>query len=292
MNHIKNIHSMITRSGFLSGVAGLISLTMLTSCEETVRLDLDQYADKVVIEGLVTNDADYQFIKVTRTADFYEPGHTPRITDATVTVTDDLGNEFTFIHNPNESEDSLGIYVPQTPFTGEIGRTYKLRVETDGEVYEAQDQLLAVTAIDSLKYKVDEDEKEDPEFKGRYFNVLLFTKEPQDETNFYFFKFFRNDSLKYESDTDIYYSDDEFLSENINGVESPMYFSAGDHCRVEMYSISRRGYVYYNDLFNLLNNDGGGMFGSVPASPRTNLSNGALGFFQVSALDVSEVDIE
>lgn len=283
---------MVSRSGFLGVVVGFLSLSLLTSCEEAVRLDLNQYVDKVVIEGMVTNKADYQFVKVSRTADFYASGPTPRITDAIVTVTDDLGNEFPFVHNPTASEDSLGIYVPQTPFAGEVGRTYKLRVETDGKVYEAEDQLLAVTTIDKLEYTIDEDEKKDPEVKNRYYNVLLFTKEPQDETNFYFFKFFRNDSLTYANDTDIYYSDDEFLAENINGVESPIYFSVGDRCRVEMYSISRRGYVYFNDLYNLLNNDGGGMFGNVPASPRTNLSNGALGFFQVSAVDLSEIDID
>jgi hypothetical protein len=59
-----------------------------------------------------------------------------------------------------------------------------------------------------------------------------------------------------------------------------------------MFSISRLGYVYFNDLSSLLNNDAGGMFGSVPAAPRTNLTNGALGFFQVSAVDISEIRVE
>jgi hypothetical protein len=31
------------------------------------------------------------------------------------------------------------------------------------------------------------------------------------------------------------------------------------------------------------------MFGSIPAGPRNNLSNGALGFFQVSAMNSAEL---
>jgi hypothetical protein len=61
---------------------------------------------------------------------------------------------------------------------------------------------------------------------------------------------------------------------------------------VEVYSLSRVGYVYYNDLFSILNGDGGGMFGPIPAPPRTNLSNGAIGFFQVSAINISSTKIE
>lgn len=62
--------------------------------------------------------------------------------------------------------------------------------------------------------------------------------------------------------------------------------------RVEIYSLSRNGYVLYNDLFLILNSDGGGMFGAIPSSPRTNLTNGALGFFQVSAVNEKELLIE
>ncbi len=41
-----------------------------------------------------------------------------------------------FIHNPGSYADSAGYYLPETPFTGEIGKTYQLTVTVDGEVYE------------------------------------------------------------------------------------------------------------------------------------------------------------
>jgi len=261
------------------------------SCEKTVFLDLDQVPSKIVIEGLVTNQPGYQFVKVTRTVDFYESGETPRITDATVLVEDDLGNQFVYIHNPNNHPDSTGYYLPVIPFVGESGRTYYLTVDVNGEQYEASDKLYDVTAIDSLEYQVNIDEEDDPKEDGKFYEVLMYAKEPQETTDYYLFKFFRNDSLALYNPSDIYFSDDKTLGEEINGIPSPVFYALGDSARVEMYSLSRTGYVFYNDLFNLINNDGG-MFSPPPANSRTNISNGALGFFQVSSVNISGIRVK
>jgi len=265
---------------------------VLFACEEPVRLDITQTPSKVVIEGLITDVPGKQSVKITRTADFYSSGETPRITDAFVTVTDDQGQVIHFVHNPGYHADSAGIYLPAVPFTGQVGRTYHLNVQVGDDVYEAEDVLAPVIPIDSLGYRVNDLEQKDPAKPGRFYELLMFAHEPQDEKNFYLFKFYENDSLVFNVDSDIYYSDDELLAENIDGVPSPVFFSKNDDARVEIYSISRVGYVYYSDLWSLLNNDSGGMFGPIPASPRTNISNGALGFFQVSAMKTTAVKIE
>jgi hypothetical protein len=144
-----------------------------------------------------------------------------------------------------------------------------------------------VLTIDSLKdRKADRnpnDEAFDPEEPGKIYELQLYAREPQDEENFYLFKFYRNDSLKYDDQTDVYVSDDALLAENIDGITSPIYYGIGDRARVEGYSLTRRAYVYYTDLSTIMNNDGG-MFGPIPATPRTNIVGGALGVFQVSAI--------
>lgn len=264
---------------------------LMISCEQTVTLDLNQAPSKIVIEGLLTNKPGYQSVKISRSVDFYASGSTPRITNAYVTVDDDAGNRYLFVHNPRQVPDSAGIYVPAIPFQGTIGRTYKLRVEVDGDVFEAEDQLLPITSIDSLNYRINVNAEEDPDNHGEIYEVRLYTREPQDQTNFYLFKFYRNDSLTFNNDTDIYYSDDQMLAENIEGIPMPILYRANDKARMEMFSLSRLGFVYYDDLSSLLNTDGG-MFGPVPAAPRTNLTNGAYGFFQVSALETGEVEIK
>ena len=267
-----------------------LSLLSLTACEETVVLDLEEPTPKIVIEGQVTDRAGYQFVKVSKSTNFYASGKTPRVTDATVTVADDQGNEYTFVHNPRNHADSAGYYLPQTPFTGVIDRTYTLTVVADGQTYTAQDKLNRITTIDKLEYRIDEDERDDPEDPGRFYEVLMFVKEPKETRDYYLFKTYRNDSLTYDLDTDVYYADDELVGENIDGFPLPIYYSVNDLARAEVYSLSRDAYIFYRDLYKLLNNDGG-MFNQPPADPRTNLSNGALGLFQVSAVVSSEIRI-
>jgi hypothetical protein len=264
---------------------------LLWSCDEPYRLDTNQADARVIIEGQVTNRPGYQYVKVTRSGGFYETGETPRVDDALVQVTDDTGNVFNFVHNPGNKADSIGYYLPATPFTGEVGKTYSLNVIVDEEQYEAVDKMFGVTNIDSLSYRVNEDEKDDPKDYDRYYEILLYAKEPQGTDDYYLFKFFRNDSLKLYNETDIYFADDETIGEDINGVASPVYFKIGDVGRIEMYSLSRTAYVFYSDLQSLLNNDGG-LFSQPPADSRSNLTNGALGFFQASAMDVSTIEIK
>jgi hypothetical protein len=265
---------------------------ILISCNEPIHLDLDQTTSKIVIKGMVTNKPGYQSVKISRSVDFYANGQMPRVTNAVVTVRDDLGETINFAHNPNSHADSAGIYIPVPPFTGQIGRTYTLTVNVEGQIYEATDELLSVVSMDSVTYQVNEDEEEDPNEEGKIYELLMYMREPQDQNNFYLFKFYRNDTLVYYDDNEIYYTDDELLAENIDGVPSPVYYGINDTSAIEIYSLSRLGYVYYNDLTTVLNNDGGGMFGPIPASPRTNLSNGALGIFQVSAVNSIGIKIE
>lgn len=257
---------------------------LVAACDEPTHLDLRQTPPRMVIEGLLTNKPGYQYVKVSWSTDFYDSGKTPRIEDATVTVTDDQGNTYPYVHNPGNDPDSAGIYLPSTSFAGIVGRTYTLSVAVDGEVYTGTDQLLAVAPIDSLSFQINEGQKEDPKEPGKIYELLLFAREPQDVKNYYLFKYYRNDSLVHFFPTDVYFSDDAMLAEEINGVPSPVYYAVEDTARLEMYSLTRQGYVFYNDFSLLLNNDGGGMFGPVPAPPRSNLSGGALGFFQVSAI--------
>lgn len=264
---------------------------MLVSCEKTVILDLDQAPQKVVIEATLTNEFRTHRVKVSRTLDFYQSGRAPLIRDAVVYITDDAGNRFDFRHNPEGDAAWDGFYYSEHQFAGIVGRTYTLHVLVDGEQYTATDELLRVTSIDSLTQGINFREFLNPRTAGRYYEVLMYAKEPQETKDYYFFKFFRNDSAIFVGPTDIYFADDEILGEEINGIPSPVLYMKGDVARVEMYSLTRTGYLFYNDLFNLINNDGG-MFGSPPVNPRTNVTNGALGFFQVSGVTKESLVIQ
>jgi len=269
----------------------LLFAIVFVSCDKPIHINLNESDKRVIIEGQVTNHAGYQYVKLSRSVDFYQTGALPKITNAIVSVKDNEGQEIMFVHNPNNKADSIGYYLPQTPFVGVIGKDYHLRVEIDGDVYEADDHMYPVTTIDSLAYRVDDDEEEDPKTEGKFREVLIYAKEPHPSKDYYLFKFYRNDSLTYYNDTDIYYTDDEALGENIDGISTPIFYAPGDKATIEAYSLSRSGYVFYDDLQKLLNNDGG-LFSQPPANSRTNLTNGALGFFQASAVSSGSIVVE
>jgi hypothetical protein len=271
-------------------IPAVISILFI-SCDKEIILDLNKTQSKIVIEGLVTDQPNKQFIKVSSTAGFYSSGATPKITDAVVSVKDDLDNTHVFVHNPNNHVDSAGYYLPQDPFVGEVGRTYTLTVVAEGKTYTAEDKMFSVTQVDKLEYRVSDDEEKDPEEKNKIYEVLVFAKEPQETKDYYLFKFYRNDTIKFADNNDIYYSDDVLLGENIDGIPSPNYYGIGDKAKVEAYSLTRSGFVFYADLQKLLRNDGG-LFGSPPANCRTNLTNGAIGFFQVSSLKYNEIMVD
>jgi hypothetical protein len=265
----------------------------LAGCDEAVQLDLNQTPSRVVIEGQVTDIPGLQYVRVTRSGDFYQNGSTQRVTDAQVIVRDDTGEQMNFVHNPVGSADSVGYYLPAGNYAGVVGRTYTLSVVLDGRTYQASDKLLRVTKIDSMGYRPNvfrEREEEEEPSDGKIWELLIYAKEPQDTEDNYLIKYYRNDSLVYNGETDVYVLNDYGVGENIDGVPSSVYYAPGDNARVEMYSLSRDGFLFYSDLSTILNTDGG-MFGPPPANPRTNLTGGAMGFFQVSAMTFKEVTV-
>jgi hypothetical protein len=163
-----------------------------------------------------------------------------------------------------------------------------MNVLLDNTSYTASDKLLRVTKFDSLGYQPNRFLDRDKPADGKFMELLMYAKEPQDTEDNYLFKFYRNDSLVYTNHADVYIFNDYGIGERIDGVASPVYYAPGDTARVEMYSITRDGYLFYNDLSTIMNSDGG-MFSPPPANPRSNISNGALGFFQVSSMNTAGI---
>lgn len=270
----------------------LLGLTflMVLACEEPVRLDTNLIESQLVVEGLITN-SELNYVRLTRSRDFYSSGQAEGVTDAEVTVSDNTGNTRRYVHNPDNVAGWEGVYLPEVAYTPEVGLTYTMNAEVDGVNYTAQETLLPVTEIDSLVVTLNEEEMEDPDDEGRFYEVLFYAKEPQDRVDHYLFKFYRNGELLKDAEEDIYVGEDEYIGEEIDDLPIAGYYALDDIVTVEMYSITREAFVYYSDLLNLINNDGG-MFSPPPANPRNNISGGALGYFQVSAIESETIIIK
>lgn len=260
----------------------------LSSCEEVVNLDINQSIPQVVIEGLLTNKDTVQYVKVSRSIQFYESGANP-VTNAIVKVNSE-GNEYTYSHNPNQVAELDGYYFSDTPYAGQIDKAYTLTVDVNGIEYIATDTMKYVTQIDSMKVSPAINPSEEDKKEGRVYQVLLYASEPQETEDFYLFHFYRNDSL-ITSTSEIYAFSDVILGDKLDGLPSPVLFKQGELAGVTIYSLTKEQYIYYTDLSNILNSDGG-MFSPPPANPRNNFNNTALGLWQVSAIREASILIE
>ncbi|CAM3678767.1 DUF4249 domain-containing protein [Flavobacterium gelidilacus] len=102
--------------------------TIFISCTEPYAIQNNTFEDVLVIEATVTNELKKQEIKITRTFQLEEKDPIFE-TNATVYITDDLGNQFNF-----EEED--GKYISEFEFHAIPSRQYQLFVNTsNGKEY-------------------------------------------------------------------------------------------------------------------------------------------------------------
>ena len=271
-------------------IIGVLATIYLSGCEEVITIDINQAPAQLVIDGLVTNEDTIHMVRITRSADF-SGNDGGDVANAIVAVSDNQGNVFNYTHNP-EGYDSLeGYYFSDQKFAGEEFAIYQLNVSVDNRSFSASDTLRPITAIDSLSIRLDDDAVEDPENEGKIYQVILYAKEPQETVDFYYFKFYRDGLIDTDGDRSVYIFDDKVLGSSLDGLPSPVLFREGEVASVEIYSLTREQFVYFTDLANILNSDGG-MFSPPPANPRSNISGGALGLFQVSGISRASILID
>lgn len=178
-------------------------------------------------------------------------------------------------------------YYKTTKLKGIAGHTYTLTVRWQDKEYHAESYMPPVPEIDSVHFNYTKGEigKND-------FNIpLIYFKEPKNERNNYLF-------ITPGGGRVWTYSilSDEYLKDYVNGLDvckgvSPDYWMTAypdensiKYFSIEMHSLTIEAYDYYKALLQQFRTDGGG-YSPSPASPPTNMDNGALGFFRASAVN-------
>lgn len=176
-----------------------------------------------------------------------------------------------------------------TKIEGIPGHTYALTIKWHNQEYHAESYMPEVPPIDSVQFNF----TKGAVGKTDYNIPLLFFKEPQNERNYYLFITAAGRAWPYSV------LSDEYLNDYVNGLDvckgvSPDYWLtsypdvfdghlAWDYF-IEMHSLTKEAYEYYQALIQQFRTDGGG-YSPSPASPPTNMDNGALGFFRASAVN-------
>lgn len=293
----------------------LALFAMFYSCTKEVKIDIPGFEEQLVVDGRIETGLP-PIVLLSNTKDIYSPTDLSSylssfISGAIVTVSDGT-NTYTLTevcsdNLPPGSEELaanlFGIpaeelanfhicaYTSFDPNTfGEVGKTYTLRIEYEGKVYDGSTKLETPVAFDSTYWK--------PEGNLENYGFSWVTlSDPGDEYNAYYWEVKRInlDSTGKERDPNFTRPfnptfDDEFF----NGTtfdfayENPMsfndedladqyrgYYKKGDTVVIRFSRIDREVYNYMEKKFIQIGN-GGSPF-AVPANIPSNLSGGAVG---------------
>ena len=243
--------------------AVLILLSVFSSCQKEIQIDLNSAEPKMVIEAEISDQPASCRVKLTRTVNFSESNIFPAVSGAVVFLSDNLGNSELL------NESSPGIYTSPT-LQGVPGRVYTLIISDAGKEYSAVSTLNFPVSIDTLTVE--------KSFFGneRFVNVGFL--DPAGIENQYRFIKTTNGIVE----KSIYITNDYLQDGNYSAM--PLFSGdnlvKGDSVTISLQSIDKGVYEYFRTL-SLLN---GGDPSASPANPLSNVTNGALGYFNAYAV--------
>ncbi|NDV57921.1 DUF4249 domain-containing protein [Bacteroides sp. 519] len=238
-------------------------VSILSSCEDIIDVDLHSVAPEVVIEGVIRMD-EYAHVFITKTKDFDADNNYTPIKDAQVVITDDAGN------SEELKPDASGRYVA-TSIIGVEKRTYNLSVTYEEKNYTATSYMPPRVEIDSItafRFPV----------ADCYYPQVHFA-DPLGEENQYY-RFVCGINNEWPKNIAKLQLSTEFLDGNV--IHDPIFFyfdddnddddviQNGNLITLEMQCIDRGTYYFFETLSNT---------GMAAANPTTNIKGGALGYF-------------
>lgn len=254
----------------------MVSL-LASSCTERIDIELDDTYTRLVVEGGITDEPGPHVISLSLSGSYYENAEPRMVEGATVTISD--GENIFFL-----SEQEPGKYYTDASVSGVAGKTYSLQitdVEINGEVeeYSAECKLQQVAPIDSVGVSF--------EPSWEVWQVLLYALDPPSR-DFYMFRTFVNGVLQTDTIDEYVVTADDFFNGNytygimVQWVDE-MNAGPGDTILLEMSRITEE---YAEFIWDVQEQSGYNtpMFSGPPANIRSNISNGAIGFFYASSV--------
>lgn len=307
----------------------IIMLAMfLGSCIDRFYLDGsgDAFIPKLVIEGIITTDAEVQEIVISESSSPEEPMFSP-ISGCSVWVEDDRGNRFRF------SEGLAGHYYGNIKENFMIaGFHYRLSVQTpDGKQYVSNsEELMPCPPVDSVYYELNSKPTNDPQVSEDGLQFYIDYKGMENSGHYFLWKLeetyeyhstwpmtrYRNETGVHQLNKADYSSFVCYKTEDIKDVfiistlgftqnsykNYPLNF-VNDHTQrlmfnysllVKQYSLTEAAYQYWNNL-RKNNKQGTDIFGKQAALVKGNIYNlndsseVVLGYFGVSSVTIKRI---
>lgn len=287
----------------------LLATILFSSCDKVINPDLASAPPVLVVEAWLNDKSEKQIIQLTKTQPYFDMSAPVGVNGASVVVTDDLNNVFTFVDDGTNS----GTY-QWTPLVGQNigtpGRTYTLSVQTNGETFESITSMKRTTTIDSITFT----KKQEFQFPADSYVAQFWAQDPPGKGDSYWIRAFKNKVLLNKPmEINVAYdagfsAGGDFdgvqfiqpIREGINPLDEdpknknmnlPPYL-VGDSVYVEIQSITLAAFDHLHQVIDQTNRQGG--FGALFARPLENVStnifnsnpkgSSVTGFFNVSAV--------
>jgi hypothetical protein len=279
--------------------------------------EIEESREMLVVEGMITDQPETNRIRLTKSLPLDKKATLKPVSGCTVTITDDLDNLWML------KETGNGYYITDSlQFTGIIGRTYKLHIQSNGKLpdnyYESVPmELKPVPEIDDLYWERVLIEAETDESTAKEgCRIYLDTHGKSKECNYFRWDYTETWEIRLPYDvpnkicwatnksTAIMIKNTGLLSENIVS-HYPLNFVSNETDRLEdkysilvnQYSINEAEYEYWDNM-QRISEQTGNLYDITPASVQGNIycvddpTKTVLGYFSVSAKSSKRIFIE
>ena len=266
-------------------------LTIISSCEEVIDINLN-YADPAfVVEAIIYKDS-VSLVRLTRTTSYFSIEEPKFVENAIIKINDGISSE-------ELSYTGNGYYTGDT-IIGTEGRNYSIEISHEGNLYKGTSYMPKRTDIISVSYDRSESVSIFNPNGDTIFTIKSEFIDDPDIDNFYMVRFILDGEVLKNS----YYvlTEDKAVNgyiniSDINNADndtirfSEWMFYKGGEVEIQIFSIDESVYTYFLQLNDILYWKRRVM-PPTPYNPKSNISNGALGYFAAWAYDSKKIMLE
>ncbi len=287
-----------------------ILIVVFSSCIKEYKPNISKYEDVFVVDGKLTNLPGPYVVKLSRSYKFEEKVGLP-VDGAQLKIVDNTGIETEL------EETDKGVYVTtDNTFRGVAGKSYKLQIMLDDEIYESEmETLIEPVSIDSIFWELKRTEN-----NRNGIQLLLNTHDAQNKTRYYGWEYVDtwkyivpvdhpdhlDRKVGYASSSNYYYNIATTIHRNTDIIERhPLQFISEDVNKlylrysilVTQYAFTDQTYKYLKDLVTI-NQNQGSLFDPTPHSLTGNIKNisnkdlPVLGYFMVAGASEKRIFID
>ena len=270
----------------MKNILVILSIGLLfASCDDVVDLELQETEAPIVIDAWLYRKAEPQKIRISRASNYFNQDQPQGVTGANVSVIDLDDPTKTILFN----EEAAGVYtwmpLNETDSFGDIGHSYALDIELDGEHFYSMSSMNRTPKIDSITWRLEEG---NAFFDDSYFGEF-WARDFEGEGDVYWIKAWKNgEFLSKPSEIYVAYdagfskdgnADGLFFIQPIRDALNPFDldddnrlippYELGDSAYVELNSITLEAFYFLIQVQEQTNRPGG--FAELFATPLANV---------------------